>query len=631
MDLLDSGNCSEDNLTTLKVNEDYKKKYDEKKRKEALAKAKDLLAKTAEDFSESDTSSSDEDEYGELLKPNIQIKILDTLCRIKKRDPSIYDHKNIIFSDSDDDSTEVEKIDKKKKPYLYKDYEREAILEEMNESEEKQRKVRKLEYNREQEEIKQAFLEAAKGLDNEDEGSEELLVQRKGTQDKEMSEGMNSAYFVSTNTEMKDPMETLNRYWGPEEELDENEKFLRNFILKEEWKDFNNQECLNNEKIFDINIEKEDEEHCEIAEQFEHIYNFRYEEPDLGTQIQGYTRNIPSLRKVDDRRKQKRLEKKERKTQEKLVMAEELKQLKNWKKQEIFEKIKKIREISDNKNITDEVLDLESEFDPIKHDQQMAKLFDSDYNSNQEVLSLEELLNNDIEEHDKNTMETKIQNVVGNFSEHNIGKEFEKRIEDDLNDKYEWWQCDQCLRGIPPGNKKFDCTICENYTLCKMCCKIVNHQHLLKKNKVPKHANLPEGITNLSRGMTDTVEKLMDEYYGLDYEDIIGGDLRVRFKYSKVDKEDFGITLNELLELDDKELNRRVSLKALAPYRENINRYIRDFKNGNKSSFKLAQKNKKLKTGHILPSNVNIHRLEAYGISFEDTKGPKKNKQKRSG
>ena len=34
------------------------------------------------------------------------------------------------------------------------------------------------------------------------------------------------------------------------------------------------------------------------------------------------------------------------------------------------------------KNITDEVLDLESEFDPIKHDQQMAKLFDSDYNSN---------------------------------------------------------------------------------------------------------------------------------------------------------------------------------------------------------------------------------------------------------
>lgn len=67
-------------------------------------------------------------------------------------------------------------------------------------------------------------------------------------------------------------------------------------------------------------------------------------------------------------------------------------------------------------------------------------------------------------------------------------------------------------------------------------------------------------------GLNDDVKRLVDEYYNLNYEDIIGG-TPVRFKYKKVDKESFNMDPEDILATDDKELNRQVSLKYLAPYR----------------------------------------------------------------
>ena len=65
------------------------------------------------------------------------------------------------------------------------------------------------------------------------------------------------------------------------------------------------------------------------------------------------------------------------------------------------------------------------------------------------------------------------------------------------------------------------------------------------------------------------LDKLLQEYYDLDCEDIIGdGKLKTRFPYKQVPKEDYGLTPEEILLLDDKQLNQLVSMKKLRPYRD---------------------------------------------------------------
>jgi protein KRI1 len=78
-------------------------------------------------------------------------------------------------------------------------------------------------------------------------------------------------------------------------------------------------------------------------------------------------------------------------------------------------------------------------------------------------------------------------------------------------------------------------------------------------------ASISEPIVESKKNTKRAMEKYMEEYYNLNYEDMIG-DLPTRFKYRKVDANNFGLSPVEILLADDKDLNQVAGLKTLAPY-----------------------------------------------------------------
>lgn len=101
--------------------------------------------------------------------------------------------------------------------------------------------------------------------------------------------------------------------------------------------------------------------------------------------------------------------------------------------------------------------------------------------------------------------------------------------------------------------------------------------------------NAKDKLADQQDEFSEDVKRLVDEYYNLNYEDIIGG-TPVRFRYKKVDKESFNMESDDILAMDDKDLNRRVSLKYIAPYRSKRSIPKRAFLNNQDSSGRKKRK-----------------------------------------
>ncbi|XP_070779371.1 protein KRI1 homolog [Enoplosus armatus] len=596
----------------LKINSQFAQKYDKYRQKEELQRLKDRYGDRAgESGSESSESSSDDSEVE--LDPEVERDFYRTLSLLKKKDPKIYQTDATFYSE--DASTSEEKPSTSKeavKPMYLKDYERKVILEKEgkyeddDDSDDEEAIARRIEaekraaspsYIQEQRELRESFRQFIQESDDdneeEEEGSErdersQLLTRRIKTQEEKDKEEEDYVEWLKGQAdlegadEVKD-MKYLRDYWN-DPELDEKECFLRDYVLNKGYLDgdHDDERIPSYDEVVQDDVEDSEEEGETFLERqadFERSYNFRFEEPDA-QQIKTYPRSIAtSVRSKDDSRKRKREEVKERKQKEKEQKREQLKQLKNLKRNEIMEKLKRLQELTGNEQLAFSQVDLEGDFDPQQHDQLMQKFFGDGYYGEEEEEKPQFDDDDEPEEHwnwDTWTGEEREEDYGEEEGECG-GEEYSGPHCDDENFVMDA-DYDPSQQAASKKKKKKE----------RMKMKKEDMPQMGKKRKKSHFAEVVTKNKPVFDPQEKSFEQYLDEYYKLDYEDVID-DLPCRFRYRQVLPNDFGLTTDEILNANDKELNNWCSLKKTCMFRSDKEE-MSDLKN-----YKIKAQNEKKK------------------------------------
>nr|XP_061805056.1 protein KRI1 homolog [Nerophis lumbriciformis] len=581
--------------TGFKINTQFAKKYDRYREKEELQRLKDRYGDRGDDDeSESSESSSDDSEVE--LDPEIERDFYRTLSLLKKKDPKIY-QKDAKFYSEDSPNTDVKPSTSKSKvkPMYLKDYERKVILEKEGKYEDEdsdsddEEVAKRLErasspsYMQEQKQLKESFRKFVQDSDDDycsegsGEGVSQLLTRRIKTQEEQDKEEADYMEWLKGQKDLDGPeevkeMKYLRDYWN-DPELDEKECFLRDYVLNKRYKDDDDEDeerIPTYEEVIQDDSEEEGEMFLVRQENFERGYNFRFEEPDA-EQIKTYPRTIAtSVRTKDDRRKRKREEIKERKEMEKQHKREQLKQLKNLKRNEIMEKLKLLQKLTGNDELAFNQADLEGDFDPQHHDQLMQKFFDEKYYGEQEDDKPQFEDDDAFEEHWNWDTWT--------------GREQEEEYDDEADYDASEPHCDD-------QDFNMDADYDPSQHVSKKQKKKMKKADVPLMGKKKKKSHFAE-VVSKDKPVFDPQEKsfeeYLDEYYKLDYEDIID-DLPCRFRYRQVLPNDFGLSTDEILGAEDRELNRWCSLKKTCMFRSD-----QEEKNDLKN-YKIKSKNDKKK------------------------------------
>uniref|UniRef100_A0A4W5Q3P6 Protein KRI1 homolog n=1 Tax=Hucho hucho TaxID=62062 RepID=A0A4W5Q3P6_9TELE len=542
----------------FKINSKFAEKYDKYRQKEELQRLKDKYGDQA-DESESGSESDDDSEVE--LDPKVERDFYRTLSLLKKKDPKIYQTDATFYTVEDasigDDAQPSTSKKTTEKPMYLKDYERKVILERGG--------AASPSYIQEQRELKESFRKFIQ--DSDEEGSEEefqLLKRRTKTQEEKDEEEEDYVDWLKGQAELGGPeevqdMKYLRDYWN-DPELDEKECFLRDFVLNKGYMEKDDVDRIPSyDEVVNDDVEDSEEDgesFLERQEDFERHYNFRFEEPDA-QKIKTYPRTIAtSVRSKDERRKLKREEVKDRKKKEKEQKHEQLKQLKNLKRNEIMQKLRQLQELTGNEQLAFSQVDLEGDFDPQQHDQLMQKFFGDDYYGEEEgekpQFEVEEL-----EEH------WNWDTWTGEGGEKEYGGE-EGEEEEHEGEEYDQPNCED-----PDFIMDADYDPSQPSTSKKQKKKEKMKVDAPLMGKKRKKSHFAEVITQ-NKPVFDPQEKsfeqYLDEYYKLDYEDIID-DIPCRFRYRQVLANDFGLSTDEILGADEKELNRWASLKKTCMFR----------------------------------------------------------------
>ena len=491
---VDSGSSDETAPnSTLKVNSKFAKHYEAYREKEEYAK---LKAKFADD--EIDDSSSSEEEVGpDAINDEDFLKVLSA---IRRKDPMLYDKNTTFFSSQSSGLQPKNKDNKKKRPLLIDEYQRNVMLSQTGDEEDEKDVLSRdannyetfLCYNEEQKKLKEELTKMTwdDSLDQDD----NLLIPKQPS----------SLSGQNPNEEGEDFQN-----WFDENQtmFTEKEKCLLQYIVDQGRSDQKSQGAPD-----EYGDAYEDEDECESdtdfvqrQEDYERVYNFRFETPG-GCDIKSFPRQVTeTLRQPDSSsRSEKRKESREKQKLEEDKLREEMKRLKQLKKKELMSRLDKIKSTA-GKDVDLFNEDLESDFDPDKHDALMEQHFNEQYY---------EMEDEDLEDNEK--------------------PEFTDSEDELLTEESSRNDVDELLKK-PAGNVPvFDPSI-ETF-----------EKYLEKNYNLDLDAMVEEEVAK----KTDTIKP------------------KYKFKYRETISDSFGLTVEEILAAPDRELNSWVSLKKASQYRD---------------------------------------------------------------
>lgn len=455
-----------------------------------------VAAAQPEESSESESSSDEEDEFGELITEDVEAGILKVLEAIKNDPTKLLDPKTKFFNDP-----EASTQDKKEKPIYLKDYHRMNLLsggyKEDDEGEfdtvdgEKPFAVaQRDERNQLLDDIKNAFDEDG------DEDEEDDFIKKKEP---------------VVNSSHENEERQISRLPDPKNE----KEFLSAFLDKQAWIPKKNDKVINLDKI----NHDDEEQFDEAVENFEHAYNFRYEDSNAA-EIVSYARSQATLRRSNtNARKNKRERQLEEKAKVNAEKEELVKKKKTAKMNKVVDRLTKIKEA-----VGDEVSDatiqkvfgeslLNDDFDDADWDSKMAEIFNEQYYG-------AEIEKPSWDEDDE---------IMADFNQGKDVEEYDEDIGEDVDE--------------PPKKKSKKDKIKEKSSS--------------KKDKELLKAKAQQIVEANKHIIIDEVE----EERGRSKEDI-------KFKYRDVSPESFGLTTRDIILADDKQLNNFIGIKKFAPYRE---------------------------------------------------------------
>ncbi|KAI4621438.1 uncharacterized protein J4E87_006655 [Alternaria ethzedia] len=519
----DEGSDSDGGGVSLKVNEEYARKFEHNKKRAEQFRleekyGKDKAFQNGGDDSEDSEEGVEEDDAAELLDEDLDEQVNATLQALRAKDPRIYNKEVKFYRELEEGENGTD--EKKKEPSMtLRDYHTKNLLEGKYTGEDEDEDAPPRTYAQEQEDARQDLVKALKDADEEED--DDFIVAKEKPQKSKSDKPKITAEDVEKADQ--DP-----------------ETFLSNFMASRAW--------VPTQSARFQPLLSDDEDEDAAADEWENSYNLYFEDTTgANEKIMTYARDAVASTTVrrDDKsgRRKAREQARQKREAERREKEQELARLRKLKVEDMESKVKQIRKIgglSGRDFNIDEWKDvLEADWSDEQWDAEMQKRFGDAYYGD----SVE-----DEEEGGKKSKKPKKPKFDDDIDIKDLVPDFKDDSEEERPDL-------SSDEEMPEAEAEDDDE--EAGVSSKKSSKQRKQERAEAKSTARRDRRLIENLVNQN----------------LEYEAALAAKpskAASRFRYRETSPTSFGLTARDILLADDKALNDFAGLKKLAAFRDPI-------------------------------------------------------------